>query len=264
MSTPHSEERNRIVFNTPGIVADYASLDELMPAEAAIFEQYIPHGADVLDLGVGGGRTVPALTNRARRYVAIDYAESMVSACRERYPGVEVMWGDATDLSHFDDGSFDVVVFSFNGIDCLYPDSARHGSLAECFRVLRPGGKFIFSMHNPSGFITIPATRGLPARTGLRRWAKEGYLSLRRLINAARGALWRGEGYVVDPVHGGLLTHLASRRVVQRELTSHGFERVATMSGRYPKRRPPVVVAWYYYVYRRPADERRARGSPLA
>jgi ubiquinone/menaquinone biosynthesis C-methylase UbiE len=55
--------------------------------------------------------------------------------------------GDACDLS-FKSNEFDAVVFSFNGIDCLYPYEKRIQALSEFRRILKPGGFFVFSSHN--------------------------------------------------------------------------------------------------------------------
>ncbi|MBF0188289.1 MAG: methyltransferase domain-containing protein, partial [Magnetococcales bacterium] len=48
----------------------------------------------------------------------------------------------------FETTSFDVVLFSFNGIDYIHPYSARLATLREIWRVLKPDGLFIFSTHN--------------------------------------------------------------------------------------------------------------------
>lgn len=244
-------DHNARLFDSADIVADYEALAGLSPCEQTLFERYIPAGSDVLDLGVGAGRTVEPLRARAHRYVGVDYAPNMIESCRARFPDVEFHVGDAADLSRFDDQSFDAVVFSFNGIDCLYPDEVRLRCVDECRRVLRPGGTFLLSVHNPLGVFTVPTVRGLSPLVKARRFAREGLTGVRRAWNALRGAGRRGEGYVMDPVHGGLVTHLASRRKVVEELTTRGFEHVETLPSTYPRRRPGLVVIWYYYAFRR-------------
>jgi SAM-dependent methyltransferase len=104
----------------------------------------------ILDLGVGGGRTVPLLRAVSRDYVALDYTPELVAACRQKYPDADVRHGDARDLSRFADGSFRLVVFSFNGIDSVNADD-RMTILREVHRVLCPGGLFLFSAHNREG-----------------------------------------------------------------------------------------------------------------
>lgn len=51
---------------------------------------------------------------------------------------------DATNLQKIEGTSFDIVVFSFNGIDSICSEQGRLISLREIYRVLRPGGYFIF------------------------------------------------------------------------------------------------------------------------
>src|ERR1019366_8247253 len=59
--------------------------------------------------------------------------------------------GDARDLSRFGDGEFDVVLFSFNGMDYISHED-RLRVLAPVRRVLRPGGTFFFSAHSLNVF----------------------------------------------------------------------------------------------------------------
>ena len=104
----------------------------------------------ILDIGVGAGRTVPLLRSLSMDYHAIDFVEPMVELCHQKYPDVDVEWGDARHLEKFADGSFDLVVFSWNGIDAVDHDD-RALIVSEVHRVLAPNGLFLFSSHNEWG-----------------------------------------------------------------------------------------------------------------
>lgn len=107
-------------------------------------------GGRVLDLGVGGGRTTGILRPRARCYAGIDSSPEMIELGRERYPEADLRVGDARDLRGVSDESYDVVVFSFNGIDCVAHEE-RSLVLGEARRVLAPGGHLLLSTLNIDG-----------------------------------------------------------------------------------------------------------------
>jgi len=139
------------------IVKDFADRDALYPAElAALAEVWTNVRGDVLDIGVGGGRTTRYLCGAARSYRAVDFQPAMVAACRQRFPGVSVEVGDARALAAHADGSYDLVFFSFNGIDYIGIED-RPRVFAEAHRVLRPGGAFVYSSHS-----TTPLAGRLP------------------------------------------------------------------------------------------------------
>jgi len=104
---------------------------------------------DLLDIGVGAGRTVEPLRAITKRYVGIDFSPRMVELCREKYPTDRFMAADARDLYIFQPNTFDLVFFSWNGIDYVDHDG-RLMILAEVRRLLRPDGYLIFSSHNRS------------------------------------------------------------------------------------------------------------------
>lgn len=79
--------------------------------------------------------------------VGVDISVSLITAARRRFPDIEFHVGDAGNLSYAP-ASFDMVLFSFGSIDCLYPLKARTRCIGEVARVLRPGGIFILSFHN--------------------------------------------------------------------------------------------------------------------
>ncbi len=123
--------------------------DALFPAEegalALVAEE--ARGQPILDLGVGAGRTVKALRAISRLYTGLDYTAGMIEACRRKYPDAEFVQGDARDLSRFADGCFFLVFFSCTGIG-MVDHQGRMAILREVYRVLRPGGAFVFSTGN--------------------------------------------------------------------------------------------------------------------
>ena len=88
-------------------------------------------------LGYGAG----AALSRGARAVGVDFAPAMVEAARGRYPAALFKQGDAEVLD-FDTGVFDAVICAFGVNHLQHPEKA----IAEAFRVLRPGGKYAFTM----------------------------------------------------------------------------------------------------------------------
>lgn len=271
-SAPQTEAANLSVYRAPQVVAHYAGQDYLTPCERLLFDTYLKPGTALLDLGVGGGRTAGYLSSIASRYVGVDYSEEMIAACRRRYPDLSFEVADAADLSRYADGLFDAVVFSFNGIDSLAPDAKRHHCLRECHRVLKPGGVFIFSSHNPRKLIVgwecdwnhlgVLAGRIARGRKGLAALALAGLVCARvglvPLRTAARmiqriptRAFWRGEGYLFDSTHGGSTIHCATPPRVIAELADCQFQLVRELPDDYPRTTGKWTTGWYYYVFSR-------------
>jgi hypothetical protein len=57
-------------FGDARTVADYKDVSSLRDCEEFLFATYVTPGVDVLDLGVGAGRTAAALAPLARNYLA--------------------------------------------------------------------------------------------------------------------------------------------------------------------------------------------------
>ncbi len=108
--------------------------DELVSSLSAI---------DVLEVGCGGGQLAQqAMTRRpSLRWVGLDLSAEQVARANKRTAGtsgVRFVQGSALDLP-FEEASFDAVV-SVASIK-HWPDPAA--GLAECVRVLRPGGRLV-------------------------------------------------------------------------------------------------------------------------
>ena len=110
----------------------------------------------VLEAACGTGIVTRRLLDRMRGHgvlVATDLNEAMIAHGRSHIsadPGLlEWQTADATKLP-FPDGSFDAVVCQFGLMFC--PDKAA--GVREAFRVLKPGGRYLFNVwdvmaHNP-------------------------------------------------------------------------------------------------------------------
>jgi ubiquinone/menaquinone biosynthesis C-methylase UbiE len=249
-------------YNSPEVVERYADAADLMPAEEVLFRRYLRTGMDILDIGVGAGRTTAGLRSLAGRYVGVDYAEAMVEACRRRFPDLEFVQADAADLSAFPDASFDAVIFSFNGVDCLPGDDRRHLFLQEAHRVLRPAGVLILSRHNARSLFIVPLEPrqgGLKARLGWLKYAAlENVWRLRAV--PTQPPFWRGDGAFQDHADNGIELRVASRRRAIEELESHDFTLLDVVGSNHPLRLPSAATPWWYYACMK--RERQASAVP--
>jgi ubiquinone/menaquinone biosynthesis C-methylase UbiE len=283
--TGRSAATNLETYDAPEVAAHYATLDYLTPCERVLFETYIPTGSEILDLGVGGGRTTPHLAKRASRYVGVDYAPAMVKACEAKFPhlefpNLEFKVADAANLSIVPDASFDVVVFAFNGIDYVLPEQSRQSCFGHVHRVLKANGIFIFSSHNARAVLIPPRWNRKRLRQTARRFSADskilfwiwlvvltaarsawafaqaaGATLLRILKRMPSGVFWRGEGSLVDSAHGGLLTHYGIPSCVVNELNALHFRAERILGDDYPQVSHPYTTDWYYYVFTKPCEK---------
>ncbi|WP_067971248.1 class I SAM-dependent methyltransferase [Mycolicibacter icosiumassiliensis] len=110
-----------------------------------VYQQLAPRCSrrDVLEAGCGEGYGADLISQVARRVIGLDYDDAAVAHVRDRYPRVEAVQGNLADLP-LPDGSVDVVV-NFQVIEHLW-DQPQF--IAECARVLRPGGLLMVSTPN--------------------------------------------------------------------------------------------------------------------
>lgn len=136
-------------YNQKKVVERYKRFQYLFKAEKIIFKQCESRwkSCRALDIGVGTGRTSYFLGPMVKDYTGLDLSPNMIQACRDRFPRYHFMLGDAITLEGVESNNMDVVLFSFNGLDCINPDK-RAASLQSIYRVLKANGELIFSFHN--------------------------------------------------------------------------------------------------------------------
>jgi len=214
-------------------------------AEEKIFADLMRPGMQVLDLGCGSGRILRALAMHSVNVCACDLNFAALEQLRTSYSVDDLIGLEQADARSlpFSNESFDVVIFAFNGIDFLYPESERIIALREIGRVLRPGGYFLLSTHNPLGTLLSP--RGLRSRVGW-RW---------RFTYAFSGAV--RQSYFRN--HDGLrLYHALPKRVALQVSEHTGATFLYCLTRSAVSRSMAFVTlfsAWPYYVFRRKSDD---------
>jgi SAM-dependent methyltransferase len=149
-----------------------------------------------LDAGMGPGRLVEALSERAWTVWGVDVSPGMVDAARAHVPDAldRLSVGSIEELA-FEDASFDLVLAT--GV-IEYVDPPR--AVAELVRVAKPGGRVIASIPNPRApyglwrrHVVHPATRVIG------RGAAHGLVHQRDpLTPAAFAALLRAAGLTLE------------------------------------------------------------------
>ncbi len=122
---------------------------------------------DVLEIGCGAAQGARWLVDAGARVTALDVSGAQLRQSRtlDARSGVAVprlVQADAQRLP-FADGRFDVVCSAFGAVPFV-ADSA--GVMREVARVLRPGGRWVFSVSHPTrwAFPDDPGPEGLTAR----------------------------------------------------------------------------------------------------
>jgi len=251
---------NRSTWDRPHLARRYSAEEGLQPAEAAALALIAEavRGRPILDLGVGAGRTTPALRALSTDYVGVDYAAVMVAACRKRFPGVDFRCADAQSLEGFADGRFALAMFSFNGIDYVGHEG-RLRILAGLHRVLAPGGWLLFSSHNRAAKLRRPWNTGLPGSGGVElvRALAGWFVGLGRHLMRSAGERRTSTYEIVndDGENFRLMTYRIGVAEQRAQIVAQGFDLAATFDRAGQSIGPGDTAAaspWVYYLCRKP------------
>ncbi len=149
------KENERDFYNKEENIKRYGEAIEtvgLWDSEKIIFTKYLSRDSHILDLGCGAGRTTINLFKLGyQNIIGLDVAENLINYaknyCCDNNLNIDFILGDATNLEYADN-TFDAVIFSYNGMQCIPKKSSRDLVLKEIHRVLKSGGLYIFTAHD--------------------------------------------------------------------------------------------------------------------
>jgi len=142
--------------------------------------------------------------------IGIDIVPSMIEVAKKKYPDINFKVMNVCQME-FPNQSFDYALFSYNGLDYVYPKTKRVLALKEIYRVLKKDGLFAFSAHN---------SLRIPTSIGSLIFMVRNILNLRIFTNYR----------VEKDIFGTLFTHYQSPLSQIKELTQVGFKNIQILS----------------------------------
>jgi SAM-dependent methyltransferase len=124
-------------------------------AAAAVIEPWLPAGGPIGEIGVGTALVAAALAEREHKVIGVDISPAMVRVARERFAG-PIAIADGAALP-FTTGSMAAIY----AVWVLHVVGDMDAVLAECRRVLRPGGRLVVIGGDPTRRIRTPEVEAL-------------------------------------------------------------------------------------------------------
>jgi SAM-dependent methyltransferase len=119
---------------------DFFSPVTALAIEPLLNAVQVRRGANLLDVATGPGSLPQEATRLGMICTGVDLSPGMIQLAKNSSPGIEFRVADVEHLP-FADTSFDAVVCNFGLGHFPYPAA----SVAECVRVLKPGGRIALS-----------------------------------------------------------------------------------------------------------------------
>lgn len=110
-------------------------------------EKYLKKGMRILDVGAGAGEYSLYFAEKGYEVCALELADSNIEAFQKKIRPehhIELVQGNAVDLSRYEDESFDIVLV-FGPLYHLHSEKDRDRCIAEAKRVCKKDGKLFFA-----------------------------------------------------------------------------------------------------------------------
>ena len=119
-------------------------------ADVAFCEKWFPTPGKLLDLGCGTGRLCLHFAKKGYDCVGVDLSEEMLVKARQVACGfaIQYLQANLVDLTELPDASFDYAACLFSTLGMVHGNENRAKVIANAFRSLKPGGRFVLHVHN--------------------------------------------------------------------------------------------------------------------
>ena len=110
-------------------------------------EKYLNPGARILDVGAGAGEYSLYFARKGYEVSALELADANIAAFRAKMTNddpIDLVQGNALDLSRYNSESFDIVLL-FGPLYHLHAEADKLRCIEEAKRVCKPGGKIFFA-----------------------------------------------------------------------------------------------------------------------
>ena len=110
-------------------------------------EKYLTPGAKILDVGAGAGEYSFYFARKGFHVSALELADANIAAFRAKMTDddpIDLVQGNAMDLSRYENNSFDVVLL-FGPLYHLHEEGDKQRCIEEAKRVCKPDGKIFFA-----------------------------------------------------------------------------------------------------------------------
>ena len=120
-------------------------------------EKYLKDGDKILDIGAGAGEYSLYFACKGYEVSALELADANIAAFKKKLTPedkIDLVQGNALDLSRYADKSFDIVLL-FGPLYHLKNDADKQKCISEAKRVCKDGGKIFFAfISNDFVFLT--------------------------------------------------------------------------------------------------------------
>jgi SAM-dependent methyltransferase len=126
----------------------------LAAADVAFCDRAFPAPGKLLDLGCGTGRLCAHFATKGFECVGVDLSDEMLAKARERTTGLNpvarttFLKANIAERIEMSDGSFDYAACLFSTLGMVRGAENRAKVVANAFRLLKPGGRFVLHAHN--------------------------------------------------------------------------------------------------------------------